>query len=41
VDEQIFAAVIGVNKAKSLARIEPFYCTCTHLCFSLACGQAA
>ena len=30
VDEQIIAAVIRGNKAKSLDCIEPFYCTCTH-----------
>jgi hypothetical protein len=37
VDKQIFAAIIWINKAKTLACIEPFHCTCTHLCFSLTC----
>jgi hypothetical protein len=30
VDEQISAAIIRSNETKSLARIEPFYFTCTH-----------
>jgi len=37
VDKQVIAAAIRGNKTKSLTRIEPFYCTCTHLHFSLAC----
>ena len=40
VDKQVIAAAIRGNKTKSLTRIEPFYCTCTHLHFSLACLEA-
>ena len=36
VDKQILAAIVLINKTKALARIEPFYCSCTHLYFSLA-----
>jgi hypothetical protein len=35
-DKQIRTAVIRRNKTISLACVEPFYCTCTHLHFSLA-----
>ena len=31
VDEQIFAAIVRVNEAKTFTCIEPFYCTCAHL----------
>jgi len=37
--KQIGAAVVGANKSVTLARIKPFYCTCTH-CILLGPKQA-
>ena len=34
VNEEVFAAVIRSNEAKSLARVEPFYCACRHVLVS-------
>jgi hypothetical protein len=39
-DKQVLTAVVGDNEPKSLARIKPFYCTCTHFYFSLARKKA-
>jgi hypothetical protein len=34
VDEKIFSAFIRNDEAKTLLRVEPLYCTCSHLMFS-------
>jgi hypothetical protein len=33
-DKQVIAAAIRSDKTKSLTRVEPFYCTCTHYYYS-------
>ena len=31
-DEEVFAAIIGDDKSKTLFAVKPLYFTCTHLC---------
>lgn len=35
-NEQILAGIIGGDKSKTFASVEPFYCTCTHYYAPLA-----
>ena len=41
VREQILAAGVGGDKAEPFAVVEPFHCTCTHVCCPLKCEWRA